>query len=257
MSAIRRLLSRTVSTVSRSMSLCTAATSCGVRQVHNSFMRSMFCLDLAARTNWKYSRDIPPITLAAACRCKACLGVAGRPFRRLLRTVARQAERAAKLLRRPAHNRGRHLQAEAPGVLQRIGVLLEQIGTCPSYFLLRQSAAACPTRVVCSATALSDTVGLFCSPLSGAAGCVFHVLCRLFLLAWVCHLCSPLIAVDDLPQLLPEQRKHCGPFRAIRSFPATLDGSLGTTANRGYSATGFHLPQFGWLLARFPVNVRC
>jgi hypothetical protein len=71
--------------------------------------------------------------------------------------------------------------------------LLEQIGTCPSHFLPGVSRNLSDARRLLG-DSLSDTVGLFGSPLGGAAGGVLNALCRLFLLAWVCHLCSPLIA---------------------------------------------------------------
>jgi hypothetical protein len=47
-----------------------------------------------------------------------------------------------------------------------------------------------------------------------------------------------------------------GPFQASPSFPATLDGSLGATAYRGCSATGFHLPQIR-LATRVTIPGKC
>src|SRR5215218_10819488 len=83
---------------------------------------------------------------SSGARVKYGLGVASRPFGRLLHAVSGQTERATKLLGRAAHDRGRHFQAEAPGVLERLGVLLEQNGACPSYFLSGRGGGLPDTR---------------------------------------------------------------------------------------------------------------
>jgi hypothetical protein len=78
--------------------------------------------------------------------------------------------------------------------------LPEQIGTDPSHFLPRLSRSLSDARRLLSRSlsdagrllsrSLSDAARLLSSPLAGAVGCVFNVFGRLFVLAWVCHLCS-------------------------------------------------------------------
>ena len=174
------------------------------------------------------------------------LGVAGRPFGRLLHAVSGQAERATQLLGRPAHNRGRHFQPQAPGVLERLGVLLEQTGTCPSHFLSGRGRSLPDTRRLLGRS-LTETAGLFGSPLAGATGCVFHALCRLFLLAWVCHLCfSADCRLMTCPSSFPSNAIWVGPFPIMPVFSVVLaavrnDGDMARLCRRLAS----HLPQFG------------
>src|SRR5262249_15662267 len=68
-------------------------------------------------------------------RVKHCCGTAGRPFSCLLHVVARQAERAAELVRRATHDCCRDIRTEPQGVLKHVGILLEQISSDLRHFL--------------------------------------------------------------------------------------------------------------------------
>ena len=250
MSAIRWLLSRTVPTVSRSMSLCTAAKSCGVRQDHNSFRRSMFCLDLALEQTGSTLETSRPSRWQPRCWRKVWFGRCGstvplpaahrRPDRPSVRpncSVDRPMTVVA--ISRPKRQAFCNVSAFCWSRLAPVRAT-SCSGRRPQ--LVRRASSArlhvCPI-----------AVGLFGSPLGGAAGCVFNALCRLFLLAWVCHLCfSADCRLMTCPSSFPSNAISVGPFRAMPSlFPSILDafsrndGDMARICRRLAS----HLPQFG------------